>query len=131
MNKNFRYLVLRIKDNQPENLAEYKEKLYDDNILHQFQKIFAYLELTSRADYVPAGFCLAYKPFGESVNVMIQQDVQEFVSMFFDQLENKIKETPFKKVIDCFYSGKTTNLFNCHDCNQTKKVEENFYSITL
>lgn len=62
---------------------------------------------------------------------MIQQDVQEFVSMFFDQLENKIKPTPFKKVLSTFYGGKTTNLFCCHDCNQTKKVEENFYSITL
>lgn len=54
---------------------------------------------------------------------MMQQDVQEFVSMFFDQLENKIKESPFRKVIDTFYAGKTTNLFSCHDCNQTKKVE--------
>jgi hypothetical protein len=57
------------------------------------------LDLSTRADYVPAGFCLAYKPFGEEVNVMIQQDVQEFVSMFFDQLENKIKSTPFKNII--------------------------------
>jgi ubiquitin carboxyl-terminal hydrolase 34 len=62
---------------------------------------------------------------------MIQQDVQEFVSMLFDQLENKIKTTPLRKVIDTFYGGKATNLFNCHNCNQTKKVEENFYSITL
>ena len=62
---------------------------------------------------------------------MIQQDVQEFVSMLFDQLENKIKATPLRKVIDTFYGGKATNLFNCHNCNQTKKVEENFYSITL
>ena len=53
---------------------------------------------------------------------MIQQDVQEFISMFFDQLENKIKSTPFKKVLNTFYGGKTTNLFCCHDCNQTKKV---------
>ena len=51
--------------------------------------------------------------------------------MFFDQLENKIKQTPFKSIIDNLYAGKTSNLFNCHDCNQTKKVEENFYSITL
>ncbi len=57
------------------------------------------MDLSTRADYVPAGFCLAYKPFGEEVNVMIQQDVQEFVSMFFDQLENKIKSTPFKNII--------------------------------
>lgn len=43
MNKTFRYLILRINDYEPEDLAIYKEKLYDDNILHQFQKIFAYL----------------------------------------------------------------------------------------
>ena len=61
----------------------------------------------------------------------MQQDVQEFVSMLFDQLENKIKSTPFKRVIEEYYGGKTTNLFTCHDCNQTKKVEEHFYSITL
>ena len=63
-NKIFRSLVLRIKDNEPESLALYKQKLYDDNILHQLQRIFAFLEMTSRADYVPTAFCLAYKPFG-------------------------------------------------------------------
>ncbi len=61
----------------------------------------------------------------------MQQDVQEFVSMFFDRLEEGIKNHPLNKVIDYFYTGKSTNLFSCHDCNQTKKVEENFYSLTL
>jgi len=48
----------------------------DDNFLHQVQRIFSYLELTNRIDFVPKDFCVAYKPFGESVNVVIQQDVQ-------------------------------------------------------
>lgn len=61
-------------------------RMVDDNFLHQIQKIFAYLDKTNRIDYVPKDFCYAYKPFGEPVNVMIQQDVQEFVSMFFDRL---------------------------------------------
>ena len=54
---------------------------------------------------------------------MIQQDVQEFVSMFFDRLELGIKEHPLRRIIDDFYHGKNANLFNCHECNQTKKVE--------
>lgn len=58
----------------------------DDNFLHQIQRIFAYLEKTTRQDFSPSAFCIAYKPFGESVNIMMQQDVQEFVSMFFDRL---------------------------------------------
>ena len=30
-----------------------------------------------------------------------------------------------------FYSERTANLFSCHDCQKTKKVEEAFYSLTL
>lgn len=82
-------------------------------------------------DFVPADFCLAYKPFGAPVNLVIQQDVQEFISMLFDQLGNRIKDTPFKEIVDAFYSGSVANLFNCHECAQTKKVIETFYSITL
>jgi hypothetical protein len=50
--------------------------MVDDNILHQIQRIFGYLEKTTRLDFIPSAFCVAYKPFGESVNIMMQQDVQ-------------------------------------------------------
>lgn len=94
MNKTFRFLLLRVNDRKEENIVEYLDKevprIVDDNFLHQVQRIFAYLEKTNRIDFVPKDFCYAYKPFGEPVNVMIQQDVQEFVSMFFDRLEQGI-----------------------------------------
>jgi ubiquitin carboxyl-terminal hydrolase 34 len=108
-----------------------KDNQVDDNILHQTQRTFGYLERTTRLDFIPSAFCVAYKPFGEPVNIMIQQDVQEFVSMFFDRLESGIKEHPLRRLIDNFYHGKNANLFSCHECNKTKKVEESFYSITL
>lgn len=104
MNKNFRYCVLRADDGlQPSiisvigNKDEVRE--VDDNFLHQVQRIFSYLEGTNRIDYVAKDFCVAYKPFGESVNVLIQQDVQEFVSMFFDRLEAGLSKTVFKKLV--------------------------------
>lgn len=132
MNRSFRHLLLRIDDRKEAVWAlDSKERMVDDNILHQIQRIFGYLERTTRLDFAPSAFCVAYKPFGESVNIMIQQDVQEFVSMFFDRLEVGIKEHPLRRLIDNFYTGKTANLFSCHDCKQTKKVEENFYSLTL
>lgn len=71
---------------------------------------------------MPRDFCVAYKPFGEPVNVLAQQDVQEFVSMFFDRLEAGLAKTIFKKLVADFYLGKTVNLFKCHSCNKTKKV---------
>jgi len=36
----------------------------DDNILHQTQRTFGYLERTTRLDFIPTAFCVAYKPFG-------------------------------------------------------------------
>ena len=132
MNKTFRYLLMRINDQkEPEWTVDSKGNPVDDNFLHQIQRIFGYLERTTRLDFIPSAFCVAYKPFGEPVNIMIQQDVQEFVSMFFDRLEIGIKEHSLNRLIDNFYHGKNANLFSCHECNQTKKVEESFYSITL
>ena len=87
MNRTFRHLLMRINDQKaPEWTLDSKERMVDDNFLHQVQRIFAYLDKTTRVDFIPSAFCIAYKPFGESVNIMIQQDVQEFVSMFFDRL---------------------------------------------
>jgi ubiquitin carboxyl-terminal hydrolase 34 len=132
MNKSFRYLLMRIDDHkEPVWVVDSKGKTVDDNFLHQIQRIFGYLEHTTRIDYVPSAFCVAYKPFGESVNIMIQQDVQEFVSMFFDILENGIKEHPLRRLVDNFYTGKNTNLIDCHECKKTKKLEENFHSLSL
>ena len=99
-----------------------KEKEVDDNFLHQIQRIFAYLQETTRVDFVPFGFCIAYKPYGEEVNIMMQQDVQEFISMFFDSLERGIKDTPLRRLVDNFYTGRSTNMFHCHECKQTKNV---------
>ena len=135
MNKTFRYLLLRANDKKALDLIEVKDKeivrTVDDNFLHQLQRIFTYLDQTNRMDFNPNDFCVAYKPFGDSVNVMVQQDVQEFVGMFFDHLEKGLSETPLKNIVDSFYTGKTINLFKCHDCEKTKKVEEKFYSISL
>lgn len=77
MNKPFRYLLMRIKDKkEPQWVLDNKDNRVDDNFLHQLQRIFGFLERTTRIDFVPSAFCIAYKPFGESVNIMIQQDVQ-------------------------------------------------------
>lgn len=48
---------------------------------------------------------------------MMQQDVQEFISMFFDRLEAGLSKTAFKRLVDDFYTGKTVNLFKCHSCS--------------
>ncbi len=51
--------------------------------------------------------------------------------MFFDRLEECIKGHPLEHLVENFYTGKNVNLFKCHSCKKIKKIEENFYSISL
>lgn len=49
--------------------------------------------------------------------------------MIFDKLEEAIKNTPFKRVIDTIYRGKLTNTLTCSKCKKGKSREEIFYSL--
>jgi hypothetical protein len=46
MNKSFRNLLLRVDDRKPEERAEKDGRIIDDNILHQLQRLFAFLART-------------------------------------------------------------------------------------
>ena len=63
MTKPFRYLLLMANDQQPEVLVKRGLKEIDDNLLHQFQSMFANLELTERQEYNPDEFCFSFKDF--------------------------------------------------------------------
>lgn len=94
--------------------------------------MFAYLLETQRMDFAPYEFCLAFKGFeGKPVDIKIQQDAQEFVSMVIDQLEKCVKDTPFKTIFENIYGGKTTNMLTCDKCQKVKTREETFYSLSL
>ena len=134
MNPIFRYAILMADDKKSENLIfDPKKKIQiDDNLLHQFQKIFGFLELSDRQDYNPYEFCFSFKDFsGQPIDIMIQQDAQEFLNMIFDRLENALKPTPFKKILDSIYGGKTITQLICSNCNNVKSREEGFYNLTL
>jgi ubiquitin carboxyl-terminal hydrolase 34 len=137
-NPTFRHLLLRIDDGKPSNTVTIPstpnsaERQVDDNMLHQLRKMFGYLQSTTRLDFAPHDFCYSFKGFsGEPVNVGVQQDAQEFVSMIFDKLEDAIKGTPFKRVIDSIYRGKLTNTLTCSKCKKAKHREEIFYSLQV
>jgi len=105
----FRYAILMADDDIPPNVVDagrYGDNV-DDNILHQFQRMFGFLDLSDRQDFDPAPFCFSFKDWnGNPVNMAIQQDAQEFLNMVFDKLENGIKETPYKQFMEGVYGGK-------------------------
>ena len=133
MTPTFRYAVLAADDKKEPNLVAKENKfIADDNVLHQLQQMFGSLELSDRRDYNPQEFCFAFKDFsGQPINVSEQQDAQEFLNTLFDRLENGLKQTPFKHILEGVYGGKTSNQIICHGCRNVREKEEIFYNMSV
>lgn len=129
----FRYSVLAADDQQPPQIAEDKDgRKIDENLLHQLQKLFAYLDKSERSYYMPSEFCFSFKdPTGQPTNVNIQQDTQEFLNIFFERIENLLKPTPFKDIFNNVYGGKTIDLLTCTECGHLRVTEQMFYNLSL
>lgn len=129
----FRYAILAADDKQEPVLVNKDNRfMVDDNVLHQLQQMFGFLELTDRRDYNPHEFCFAFKDFsGTRVNVTEQQDAQEFLNTIFDRLEKGLKQTPFRQIMEGVYGGKTSNQIICHGCKNIRKKEEPFYNMSV
>ena len=136
MCQQFRYSLLMADDKEPVNLKKPPKDKWgelDDNVLHQLQKMFGFLELSDRQDYNPYEFCFSFKDYtGMPVNVSVQQDTQEFLNMIFEKLETGLKKTPFRNILESIFGGKTTTQLICAGgCNKIKAREENFYNLSL
>jgi len=129
----FRYGVLLADDKKEPNWVKKDNKyIIDDNVIHQLQQMFGFLELSDRQDYNPHEFCFSFKDFaGQPVNVSIQQDTQEFLNMIFEKLENGLKHTPFKNITDSVYGGRTSNQLICEGCGFVRERIENFYNMSV
>ena len=134
MTPTFRYAVMMADDKKEPNLVPKDNGKYmvDDNVLHQLQKMFGFLELSDRQDYNPHEFCFSFKDFqGNPVNTAIQQDAQEFLNMIFDKLETGLKQTPFRHILNSVYGGKTCQQLICSSCGYTKSRDDTFYNLSL
>ncbi|KRX05033.1 hypothetical protein PPERSA_06667 [Pseudocohnilembus persalinus] len=140
LTKYFRYGIIAANDNKEPNqveydggLRDYKEQIFDDdNLLHQLQKMFGFLLLTDRKFYNPLEFCFSMKDFdGQPCNVLIQQDSQEFLNMFFDKIENSLKNSIWRDLVINIFGGKMSAQLICKGCGHIKENLEKFYTWSL
>ena len=102
----FRYNLLSVEDNTPVDLVEYKGHKIDDKVLHQLQKLMAHLELSDRTDFNPYEFCFAFKDLdGNPTNTGEQKDAQEFLNLSFDRIENMLRMTSRKYLLQSVFGG--------------------------
>ncbi len=63
---------------------------------------------------------------------MVQQDSQEFLNRFFDKVENCLKPTPYKYLLQSVYGGKTCSQLICENgCGRVNNRYEDFYNLSL
>lgn len=66
----------------------------------------AHLELSERIDYNPVEFCFAFKDLDNNpTNTGEQKDAQEFLNLSVDRIENQLKTTNMKYLLQSVFSG--------------------------
>lgn len=122
-----RYTILRFSDNVEPNINPTND--VDDNMFHQLQRMFSYLELSERVDFIPFGFTYSFKDFeGNPTKLSEQKDAQEFLSFFLDKLENAIKPSMYKYMTQNIFGGKNCSQITCTSCGKVKnKYEDSLF----
>ena len=130
----FRYAIMSVDDYKNKNFQKslFNNNTYDDNLLHQLQKLYTFLEFSEKQAYNPKDFCASFKDMdGAPINPMIQQDSQEFFNNFCDKIEQSLKDTKYKYIIENIFTGKTCSSVICEQCKNVSNRFEDFYNLTL
>jgi len=94
--------------------------------------MFANLELSERQAFYPLGFCFAYKDFeGNPTNTALQQDAQEFLNFFFGRLEDLLKPTSQKHLLESVFGGKVCSQLICPACGKIRNILESYYNLSV
>ncbi|XP_050425413.1 ubiquitin carboxyl-terminal hydrolase 7 isoform X1 [Adelges cooleyi] len=92
------------------------------------QRVFYELQFLDK----PVGTKKLTKSFGwETLDSFMQHDVQEFLRVLLDKLENKMKGTCVEGTIPKLFEGKMISYINCKNVDYTSKRTETFYDIQL
>lgn len=106
----------------------------EDNLLFQLQNLMANLSESEKEYYEPGGFTIAFKDFeGNSMNVSVQQDVDEFFNLLCDRLEEILKNTQNAKLFRNTIGGSLVHeIVSCEENLPYRgEREEQFLRISL
>ena len=127
----FRYAIMGA-DDKKDPVKNLNDSIDDDNLLHQLQKMYTFLTFSENEDYNPKNFCYSFKDFdGRPTNPIVQQDSQEFYNNFCDKIENSLKNTKYKYIVNDVFTGRTCSSVICEHCKNISNRFEDFYNLTL
>ena len=130
----FRYAIISSDDKKEIKTVKssFNQNFYDDNLLHQLQKMYTFLTFSEKQAYNPKDFCSSFKDLdGQPINILLQQDSQEFFNNFCDKIESFLKKTKYEYIIDNIFTGKMCSSVICEKCNTVSNKFEDFYNLSL
>ena len=104
----------------------------DDQFVYQLQSIFTYLQETQRKFYDPVGFCKVNKDYeGNVMNVLVQMDVDEYFNVLCEKLDNYMKSSVQKRLLQNTWCGKLATQLICRGCPHRYERGDLCYTISL
>lgn len=99
-----------------------------DNSAYTLQRLFYQLQTSTTA----VGTNELTKSFGwETRHIFEQQDVQELSRKLMEQMEKKMKGTPYEKVLPEMFSGKIKTYISCINVPYESSRIEDFWDVQL
>jgi len=112
--------------------------------MYQLQLLFAHLQQSEKQYYDPWELCQVYTDYdGQPVNISQQMDVDEFLNVLFEKVEQGLRNTPQKDMLRNCFGGKIVHQIICkeavtvgdreftlHDPYKSER-EESFYTLQL
>eukprot|EP00047_Mylnosiga_fluctuans_P009722 m.12772 g.12772 ORF g.12772 m.12772 type:complete len:1316 (-) comp2755_c0_seq1:219-4166(-) len=97
----------------------------DDRIVHQLQRVFAYLHLTLDRSHDPTPFIDALQ-----LSHSIQQDAQEFSKLFLAVCERALRKSETNPVVQ-LTGGQLVYQTTCLHCRRVSDREESFHDLEV
>jgi len=105
----------------------------EDDLLYQFQTMFASLQESDKQYVNPKALTKAFKPDGQALNPMEQMDVDEFFNNFMDKIELQLQsDSQAKSLIQDHFGGlQSTELIGKGSCSHRSERAEPFLTLPL
>eukprot|EP00960_Hanusia_phi_P075978 768493-Hanusia_phi.AAC.5 len=115
-----------------------------NGLMYQLQCLFSFLQESDKQFYDTWDFCQVFTDYdGQPLNITQQMDVDEYLNMLFEKMEEALKKTSQKNLLrDCF-GGKIVHQIICKENVRVGDVEyggdnpfksereESFYTLQL
>ena len=133
----FRYNLLsiekfEIKKDEKKGIEE------NDQMFARLVEMFANLELSEKTEYEMRNWCTAFKQLDDNGKMsptdhMLQKDAFEFMTNFFEQLQNRIDGTSRERLIKDTFGFKLCQTKVCRNCRRVRNrvTNETFLPVVV